>query len=142
MKKLFPQLLVLLALAVIPAAGSALFHPRKPLWNEVEEVPGPGEVLLQTAQEWGGKVLWLDARTKAEYIPAHIPGAMPLNEDDGDTLLPRVLAVWNKDRIVVVYCSRSCNASKEVAGRLREDVQLPQVYVLKGGWESWLAEKK
>ena len=98
--------------------------------------------MLQTALGWGDKVLWLDARTKAEYGKGHIPGAMLLNEDDWDGLLPRVLAAWNKDRIIVVYCSRGCNAGREVAGRLREDAQLPQVYVLKGGWEAWQSAKK
>ena len=143
MKKLFPQLLILFALAAIPAVGAAFFHPKKPVWNE--ELPAAadsGEVTVQTAQEWGGKVLWLDARTKKEYDPAHIPGAMLLNEDDWDGLLPPVLAAWNPDRFIVVYCSQSCNASKEVAGRLRDDARLPHVYVLKGGWESWLAAKK
>ena len=141
--KIFPQLFVLLVLAVIPAAGSAFFHPKKPLWNPVVTATAdPGEVPVQTALGWGDRVLWLDARTKAEYDPAHIPGAMLLNEDDWDGLLPPVLAAWNKDRYLVVYCGQSCNASKEVAGRLRNDARLPNIYVLKGGWEAWLALKK
>jgi hypothetical protein len=39
----------------------------------------------------------------------------------------------------VVYCSSlSCNASREVARRLRREAQLPDVFVLEGGWEAWL----
>jgi len=134
--------LILLALAGIPAAGTALFHPKKPAWIETAPVADTGEVPLATARGWGGRVLWLDARTAAEFQRAHIPGAMLLNEDDWDGLLPHVLQGWNNNRIIVVYCSVGCNAGREVAGRLREDAKLPQVYVLKGGWESWLAAQK
>jgi len=39
---------------------------------------------------------------------------------------------------VMVYCnSRKCHASEEVAHRLREEVGLRPVYVLRGGWEAW-----
>ena len=140
-QKLFRQVLVLLAVAMIPAGGAAFFHPKRPAWND--SLPGPGQVLLQTALGWKNQVLWLDARPDVEYQQAHIPGAMPLNEDDWDGLLPPVLAAWSNDRIIVVYCSSlSCQASEEVAKRLREDARLPQVYVLKGGWEAWIAGKK
>jgi rhodanese-related sulfurtransferase len=44
---------------------------------------------------------------------------------------------------VVVYCSSlSCNAALEVAKRLRDEAQLKNVYVLEGGWEEWLKEKR
>jgi len=40
--------------------------------------------------------------------------------------------------MVVVYCSSlSCQASQEVAEKLREEVGLQSVFVLQGGWEAW-----
>jgi rhodanese-related sulfurtransferase len=58
-------------------------------------------------------------------------------------MLPRMLASWSPEKRVVVYCSsESCGASREVARRLREEARLQNVFVLEGGWEAWLGEKK
>jgi rhodanese-related sulfurtransferase len=140
-QKIFRQIVVLLAMAALPATLSGVFHPRRPAWTA--ETLAPGEILLSTAQSWGNNVLWLDARPAAEFRQDHIPGALLLNEDDWDELLPRVLDVWSRDKFIVVYCSSlKCHASQEVAKRLREEARLPRVYVVKGGWEAWLAAKK
>lgn len=141
MRNFVRQVLILLAAALVPAAGSAFFHPRRPSWNEL--ALAPGEVVLQTALDWKDRVIWLDARSEVEYAQGHIPNAMLLNEDAWDDLLPHVLNAWNRDKIIVVYCSSlRCQASDEVAKRLREEAKLPNVYVLKGGWESWRDSKK
>ena len=135
------QILFLLVLAAIPATCAGLLHPRRPAWDA--EALAPGEILLQTALDEKENVLWLDARPAADFQNDHIPGAMPLNEDAWDDLLPAVLSAWREGKIVVVYCSSTqCHASDAVAKRLREQAKLPDVYVLKGGWEAWLAAKK
>jgi hypothetical protein len=36
----------------------------------------------------------------------------------------------------------SCNASREAARRLRKEAQLPEVFVLEGGWEAWLKKNR
>ncbi len=83
-------------------------------------------------------VLWVDARPNEEFARGHIPGALALNEDDWNGLLPQVLAAWSPERKLVVYCSRkSCNASHAVAERLRHEAGLKNVDVLPGGWEEW-----
>ena len=41
---------------------------------------------------WGAAVLWIDARPEEQYAKARVPGAMRLDEDDWNTLLPAVLA--------------------------------------------------
>ena len=52
---------------------------------------------------------------------------------------PQFLAAWSPEKKVVVYCgSEGCNASREVARRLRKEAQLPNVFVLEGGWDEWL----
>lgn len=131
--------MILLLLAAIPAA--AFLHPRRQAWSEAPLAPG--EIRLQTALDENEKVLWLDARPAADFQKEHIPGAMPLNEDDWDNLLPQVLATWGDGKIIVVYCSsQQCHSSDAVAKRLRNEAHLPDVYVLKGGWEAWLAAKK
>ena len=100
-------------------------------------------VTAAQARAWGGNSIWVDARPDAEFASDHVPGAVSLNEDRWNELLPQVLAVWSPEKKVVVYCSSlSCNASREVARRLRKEAQLPNVFVLKGGWEEWLKSKK
>ena len=140
-RKSLTQAFVLVSLAVIPALLCGLFHPRRPAWRV--EALAPGEILLQTALAENDKVLWLDARPEADFQKDHIPGALLLNEEDWDNLLPQTLNAWRKGKVIVVYCSSlQCHASDEVAKRLRAEAKLPEVYVLKGGWESWLAAKK
>jgi rhodanese-related sulfurtransferase len=136
-RKIIRQIILLFTAAAVPALGSALLHPKRPAWSA--ETLAPGEVLLQTARGWGDGVLWIDARPAADFEKAHIPAALPLNEDQWNAQLPVVLQAWSRDKSVVVYCSSlSCQASREVARRLREEAKLPRVFVLKGGWESWL----
>ena len=100
-------------------------------------------VTVAQARAWGDNSIWVDARPDAEFAHDHVPGAVPLNEDRWNELMPQVLAVWSPEKKVVVYCSSlSCNASREVARRLRKEAQLPSVFVLKGGWEEWLKSRK
>jgi rhodanese-related sulfurtransferase len=80
----------------------------------------------------------VDARADADFAQGHIPGAISLNEDRWDDLLPAVVDEWDASRDIVVYCSSlSCQTSRDVARRLREEVNLPNVFVLQGGWEAW-----
>ncbi len=135
---LLRQALVLLLLAAPVAVLSALLHPRPPSWQE--NVLEPGEVGLQTALSWENAI-WLDARSRADYEEAHIPGALLLNEDEWEGLFFDFLSEWNPDQKVVVYCGGSrCQASTQVAERLREDLDTKNIYVLKGGWNEWLAQ--
>jgi rhodanese-related sulfurtransferase len=125
------QTLAILLLALIPAVATGLWHPLRPSWQS-------DEVTLNAASDWGKSVLWVDARPDADFKQAHIPGALPLNEDRWDDLLPGLLDQWDPSRKIIVYCSSlSCQTSHDVARRLREEVKLPNVFVLQGGWEAW-----
>ena len=126
------QVIAILALALLPAIASGLWHPRRPAWQS-------DEVTLAAASAWGQNVLWVDARSDADFARAHIPAAFSLNEDCWDQLLPDVLDHWDASQKIVVYCSSlSCQASHDVARRLRGELNLPNVFVLQGGWETWL----
>jgi rhodanese-related sulfurtransferase len=130
------QILFLLGLAFLPAIGQAIYYRNTASWSAPPADSAP--VTVAEAKSWGDTVLWVDARAEADFDKAHVPGAIRLNEDDWNTLLPAVLAAWSPERKVVVYCSRlTCNLSHEVAERLRHEVALKNVYVLKGGWEEW-----
>ena len=91
----------------------------------------------------------MDARPDEECARDHVPGAVSLNEDHWNELLPQFLPKWSPEKTVVVYCSaQSCNAALEVAKRLRDEAQLKDnegkncVFVLKGGWEEWLKKNR
>jgi rhodanese-related sulfurtransferase len=128
------QAATLLVIALIPSVGSAFYHIRVKSWP----VPSENSVPLSDVQHWGKQVLWVDARSETEYAAGHIPGAFLLNLDQWNQLLPSLLQVWEPDKIVVVYCSSlSCQASREVAEKLRDEVGLQSVFVLRGGWEAW-----
>jgi rhodanese-related sulfurtransferase len=135
------QVAMLLALTFLPAAGEALYFRDKISWRS--PIPPSEKVTVDQARAWGESAIWLDARPDDEFARDHVPGAMSLNEDHWNTSLPQFLATWSPEKKVVVYCSSlSCNASREVARRLRKEAQLQNVFVLDGGWEAWLKNAK
>ena len=135
-RSLFSQALLLLALAFLPALGEALYLREEVSWDAPPVAND--EVTIQDALAWGESLLWVDARPDAQFETEHIPGALSLNEDRWNELLPQVLTTWAPEKRIVVYCSsQSCAASHEVARRLREEAGLKNVFVLHGGWEAW-----
>jgi rhodanese-related sulfurtransferase len=138
---LIQQALILAALALPPGLGEAIYFRHQISWRSAVT---PSElVTVDQARAWGGNVIWVDARPDEEFARDHVPGALSLNEDRWNELLPQFLAVWSPGRKIVVYCSSlSCNASREVARHLRKEAQLPDVFVLEGGWEALLKKNR
>ena len=125
-------LLIPLPLAVI----NAFLNPNIPPWNPM--VLGEKEVDLEQLLAWEGSYILVDARTPESYQDGHLPEAINLHMGEFDNQVLDLLDRWSPDEAIVVYCdSRQCNASEEIANRLREDFQMDPVFVLKGGWESW-----
>jgi rhodanese-related sulfurtransferase len=118
------QSLALVLAALLPAAASALFHPHRPGWD---------------AQAFCRKAVWVDARATKEFQKGHLPGALPLNEDEWDSQLVTVLETWQPGRPILVY-GKQCYDSEAVARRLKK-MDLKPVYDLKGGWASWQKEQ-
>jgi len=132
---------LLIALAFVPAIGEAIYFRNKVSWQS--PIPPSELVTVDQARSWGDNVIWVDARPDNEFERDHIPGAILLNEDRWTDLLPQFLGQWSPEKKLVVYCSaQSCNASREVAKRLRDEAQLRNVFVLDGGWEEWLKNKR
>lgn len=128
------QLAAVLALALLPALVSGAIQLR---WNSEEPV-ADGEIKLETVKNWGDHVLWVDARSKTKFDEEHIPGALPLTEDEWNAQIAHFLDAWDPDIPVVVYCDGgTCELSKAVADRLRRELKIEKVFVLKGGWSAW-----
>jgi rhodanese-related sulfurtransferase len=130
------QAALLLALSLVPAALAAYLNPSVLSWTtDNPEIAG---ISLETALLARPPVLWVDARTDAEFARGHIAGAIPLNEDRWNALLGDFIAHWEQrpGQAVVVYCDPGhCNASREVARRLRRELQVDSVAVLSGDWK-------
>lgn len=135
------QALVLAALALVPGAGQAVYFRDRVSWQS--PIPPSELVSVEQARQWGDGAIWVDARPQEEFARDHVPGAISLNEDHWNDLLPQFLAAWSPGKRVVVYCSaQSCDLAREVAERLRKEAQLPDVFVLDGGWEAWLKKNR
>lgn len=129
----------LLLAAMVPAVLTATLHPRRPAFVTPENVP---EITVATASGWRD-TLFVDARREADFRRGCVPGAVPLNEDRWEVLLPGFIGRWAPGRKVVVYCdSQKCDASQAVARRLRRELRINDVFVLKGGWAAWQAAQK
>lgn len=125
-----------LLLAFVPAGLTGWLHPKKPAWSWTK--PAVEQVELADVTRWSAPVLWVDAREESAYAIAHVPGAVLLNETGWERLLPGFLQAWRPGQRIVVYCnSERCNASDEVARRLKRELNPGDVFVLKGGWSAW-----
>jgi rhodanese-related sulfurtransferase len=135
------QAAVVAVLALLPAAGEAIYFRDKVSWRSA--IPSSEMVTVEQARAWGKSAMWIDARPDDEFARDHVPGAFSLNEDHWDKLLLEVLPSWSPDKKIVVYCSaESCNAARDVAKRLRDETQLKDIFVLEGGWEAWLKKNR
>ena len=134
------QAIMLAVLALLPAAGEAIYFRDKISWRS--PIPPSELVNVDQARAWGQNAVWVDARPDEEFVHDHVPGALSLNEDRWNELLPEFLATWSPGKKVVVYCSaESCDLAREVGERLRKEAQIPDVFVLEGGWEAWLKKR-
>jgi rhodanese-related sulfurtransferase len=138
---------ILVLLAFVPAIGEAIYFRDKISWQS--PIPPSELVTVDQARAWSDNAIWVDARPDEEFARDHVPGAVSLNEDRWNELLPQFLPKWSPEKKVVVYCSaESCNAAREVAKRLRDEAQLKDgegkncVFVLQGGWEEWLKKNR
>ena len=135
------ETLLLVALAFVPAIGEAVYFRDRVSWQS--PVPTSELVTVDQAHTWGENAIWVDARPDDEFARDHVPGAVSLNEDRWNELLPQFLQRWSPEKRIIVYCSaESCNAAREVAKRLRDEAQLKNVFVLQGGWEEWVRKKR
>lgn len=129
------ELAIIFALTLCGATFS-LFSGWMPLPWEKPELQA-GEIRLADAQVLD--VIWIDARSLADYEAEHLPGAVLLNASNWDDGIYDLMDLWLKDaRPIIVYCSSAqCNASKYIAEKLRAALPEAEVYTLKGGWEAW-----
>ena len=92
----------------------------------------PGETLQEIPATEARKrlddgALFLDARPLAFYEMQHIPGALPLPEDDFEAAFARIEPRLRSSFDIVVYCSGfGCEASHNVTRALRNFASPPE----------------
>ena len=80
--------------------------------------------------------LVLDARPRAFYDMGHVPGALPLPEDDFDRTFASIEDRLRSHFDIIVYCSGyGCEASHIVARKLAG--KRIRAAVLHEGWPAW-----
>jgi rhodanese-related sulfurtransferase len=131
------------------AAGSATYLIRGAPDRRVPcdaNALGADEVCLgRVTGEWRGEVLWVDARSRADWRRDGVPGSVLFNIDPAEDMnqieAEAAQRISEATRVVVYCASESCGTSRQVAGRIRAMGLGPQVYVLHGGWQALRAER-
>jgi rhodanese-related sulfurtransferase len=132
---------LIIAFVVLAAAATHFLHPRAPQWFVKHEPLAADEVTLEIIQQkWGGEVIWIDARPRQAYAAAHIPDALLLNEQETDALMfEHMEKLQSNTKPLIIYCDgHACQASRKIASYLRKRLPQSEIYVLHGGWKSWL----
>ncbi len=133
--------LALLALPLLPAVATGLWHPKRPDWAALWAPDGGvRQVDMATARTEFAGALWIDAREAEAYAAGHVPEALSLNETAWEAGLAGLAEAWDGTRAIVVYCGgESCHASESVARRLKRELGFDKIVVLRGGWDAWQA---
>lgn len=124
-----------MALAAVPATIMGVWQLK--LNPARESALEPGEVRAAEAKAWATEKVWVDTRSRAKFERKKIPGAVLLNAEEWDALVPQFLDAWAPDRAVIVYGDRNSDSAAGVAHRLREELKIGNVWVLHGGFEEW-----
>ena len=98
----------------------------------------PDEVELATVlNEWNGEVLWVDARSRAEWQGNGVGGSVLITLDpaeDFDGLIAEALPKLVSHSRLVVYCSEpGCGSSRQVVQRLEAADLGLKCFALHGG---------
>ena len=136
MARFFREISCIIALTILGAAFSLFSGLASPPWAEAELAAGE----IRPTDARALQVIWIDARSAADYRTEHIPAAIYLNQEHWETGIIELMDAWlTQPRPIVVYCgSAGCGTSKRIAERLREALPDAEIYSLKGGWDAWL----
>ena len=124
---------LLLLFAAIPATMMGVWK----LKTTKETALEPGEIRAAEAKHSAVDKVWVDARSRAKFERKKIPGAVLLNAEEWDELVPKFLDAWGPDKTVIVYGEEENDSAATIALRLREELKIENVWVLHGGFDEW-----
>lgn len=136
----FRQLVVISAVAMV-AAGATWLVKGPPLRKFVCDpaTVKADEVCLQQIPE-NAEVVWVDARSRAEWQKNGVPGSVLWNLDPSEDIQAFeagvALRVTEVPRVIVYCDDESCGVSRQVAKRIQELGLGAEIFVLHGGWRA------
>jgi rhodanese-related sulfurtransferase len=136
----FRQLAAITAIALMAAGATWLV--KGPPARELRCDPAslkPDEVCLQQIPE-SAQVVWVDARSRADWKKNGIPGSVLWNLDPAEDMrafeAEVALRVAETPRVIVYCGDEACGVSRQVAERIRSLGLGAEVSVLHGGWRA------
>jgi rhodanese-related sulfurtransferase len=88
-----------------------------------------------------GNVLFVDARSRADYEEGHVKGAISLPVGEFDLHIEKLLRQVSPETALVTYCSgRTCEDSHRLA-QLLLDSGYQKINVMIDGYPDWKAER-
>ncbi|MBN2056320.1 rhodanese-like domain-containing protein [bacterium] len=140
-----------MVVAVAYNAGSAAPLPYRGEWED-PTVPNPGgpckpqaesgefDDIISEYQAWDA--LFVDARSREQYLEGHIRGAVSLPVGDAGERLGEFMEFYPPDMRLVIYCTgEGCHDSHELADFLRIQGYF-NVKVYRGGYADWTERGK
>ena len=132
----------------LAAAGTTYWikgPPDRAVSCDPAKLPADEVCLDRVMSEWQGKVLWVDARPRAEWERNSMAGAFLWNLDtneDMNAFEAEAMGRMVDGGRVIVYCSNeNCGTSRQVADRIKALQLGNEVFVLHGGWRALAAAK-
>ena len=137
---------ILILAFVLGWADVVFFAPRRQPACVQDKLPR-GRICPETlAAQYGDRVVWVDARSQADYELNHLMLAdnrmFPIRkgaemQQQIDAAIGRMLEAAEQGECIVVFCTAECTASEEIADELRGlgIIEAP-IYTLHGGWDS------
>jgi rhodanese-related sulfurtransferase len=99
----------------------------------------PDELCIQQIPE-NTQVVWVDARSRADWKKNGLPGSVLWNLDPAEDMqafeADVALRVAETPRVIVYCGDENCGLSRQVADRIRALGLGTEVYVLHGGWRA------
>lgn len=132
--KLAGRMLVLVGLSLGAGAISHFSNHSAPAWGEGTVLEG--EIAIEDIPA-DADVVWVDARERDQFEKVRVKGAILVNETEYYRCVGNFLVKCERDDLVLVYCAtKSCDSSRVIARRLREEIGAESVYVVHGGWDA------
>lgn len=88
----------------------------------------------------GGKVLWVDARSRKDWMKDGLPGAVLWNLDPSEDMqafeADIAMRIMQTPRVIVYCGDENCGLSRQIAARILGLQLGAEVSVLRGGWRA------
>ena len=131
--KLIKDILFLIFFSGVVALCNFAINPNRP-----NTELAPDDITLEMLPNLPLPLMIIDARSPGEFASGHVPNAYNISESKFEAGLSVFLEDWVPDSTLVVYCNPgSCNSSRNVANRLKNECGMKNIYVLMDDWRKW-----